>query len=208
MLCEICRTRPGSRTEIQGRQTIICSECEENLDLDLMYLRHLEKVARLLQDGNFTAALGELNSAENELVPHDRDGRIVRQLLSDRALVFQQQGDFSSALTLLQTRIPMGFDDPSDEAVARLGTAVLLSELGEIAKATLEAERCLDALQNARPIAALPVLLKLRQQVGSNAIAKRGSLVAAALESRGLRSPVSAESDPIAALAWAADQPT
>lgn len=208
MSCEVCKKRNGKLTSLSGRQTELCEECAADIALDSRYLVHLGEVARLRRKKEFAAALEQLTLAEHELLQHDRGGRIAKQLLSDRAQVLQESGDLIGALALLRRRLPLGFDDPSDEAIALLGVAQVLAMLGKITDAEQAANECLDVLERAKPMSALPVLLALLEHVGPRPLSVRGSLVAAALRVRGLRAPGTPETQPVAALQWAKSQKT
>lgn len=181
---------------------VLCSKCRSKFELRAKYEVYLLRTADLLEKREYQGALAVLATAESDLRPFETDNWLERTLLADRAMVVENQGRPQEALELLNTRLALPFDDPSEQAESFLAGALLLYQLHRVLEARVYMSATIACLQQAYPRAALPCILQWLDTGDTEAFRGRHEFVLSAIRAYGLEPPEAFTGDVAPLLDW------
>jgi len=198
--CENCKTPIDGTATYKGMA--LCSGCRAKFELRHKYEVYLLKMADLLEERDYEGAIAVLDTAGVDLRPFETDTWLERTLLADRAMVVENQGKLQEALELLNARLALPFDEPSEQAESFLAAALLLHQFDRVSEARVYMSAAIVCLQQAYPRAALRCVLGWLDTGDVEVFRGRHEFVVSAVRAYGLEPPLELANDTPGILDW------
>ena len=156
----------------------------------------------LLAARDYEGAIAVIDATWAEIGHLDIDNWLHRSLLADRAMVREKQGQLADALELLNARLALPFDEPSEQASSFLAGALLLYQFDKLVEARVYMSAAIVCLKQSYVRAALPCILRWLDTGDVEVFRGRHEFVVSAVRAYGLEPPLALLNDTLGILDW------
>ena len=148
MNCERCGKPANRKYARAGREIDLCDRCLDRYEIQDAYEARFPELVSLINEKAYEKAVALLDQVRAAAGDRDHEGWLENSILSDRALIFEEQGRLNEALDLYRVRAENGFQENSDYLAHQLAVAGVLDQLDKPAEAIKELESGLNAAQD------------------------------------------------------------
>ena len=180
----------------------MCTRCQGKFELQDQYEARLLKMVDLLAVSDYEGAFAVTDATWAEIGHLDIDNWLHRSLLADRAMVREKQGQLADALELLNARLALPFDEPSEQASTFLAGALLLHRFDKTVEARVYMSAAIVCLKQSYARAALPCILRWLDTGDVEIFRGRHDFVVSAVHAYGLEPPLELANDTFEVLDW------